>query len=78
MGSQESVEGAVKNVLERFRRIDILVNNAGVHCVGPVVEIPMSEVETAFNTNVYGIISTHLVFFFFFFSFKLMISVFFW
>ncbi|RWR93046.1 NADPH-dependent 1-acyldihydroxyacetone phosphate reductase [Cinnamomum micranthum f. kanehirae] len=54
VGSQESIEGAVRNVLERFGRIDILVNNAGVHCVGPVVEIPMSEVETAFNTNVYG------------------------
>lgn len=54
VGSDESVERAVRNVMDRFGRIDILVNNAGVHCVGPIAEIPMSEVEKAFNTNVYG------------------------
>ncbi|KAJ8625769.1 hypothetical protein MRB53_034299 [Persea americana] len=54
VASEESVERVVRNVLKRFGKIDILVNNAWVHCVGPVVEIPMSEVENEFDTNVYG------------------------
>lgn len=62
VASEESVERVVRNVLKRFGKNDILVNNAGVHCVGPVVEIPMSEVENAFDTNVYGISTLHLVF----------------
>eukprot|EP01018_Ginkgo_biloba_P004075 Gb_33040 [translate_table: standard] len=52
--SDESVADTVQTVMDKYGRIDILVNNAGVHCVGPLVELPLSVMENTFNTNVYG------------------------
>ncbi|KAJ2063456.1 hypothetical protein GGI17_001672 [Coemansia sp. S146] len=51
-----SVDAAVAYVLAATGgRIDMLVNNAGIHCVGPAVEIPLSQVHQAFNTNFIGL-----------------------
>lgn len=52
--SEESIGRALRNVIDSFGRIDILVNNAGILCVGPLAEVPLSSVEHAFNTNVFG------------------------
>ncbi|KAJ8647112.1 hypothetical protein MRB53_000135 [Persea americana] len=52
--SEESIGRALRNAIDSFGRIDILVNNAGILCVGPLAEVPLSSVEHAFNTNVFG------------------------
>lgn len=72
-----SIQKAVGASLGKFGRIDVLVNNAGVHCVAPLAEVPMSSVESVFDTNVYGehsflrpwFLSTTLLCWFFFFVF---------
>ncbi|XP_076907762.1 short-chain dehydrogenase RED1-like [Bidens hawaiensis] len=52
--SDQRVREVVANVIDKFGRIDVVVNNAGVQCLGPLAEVPLSEVEHTFNTNVFG------------------------
>ncbi|KAJ2500951.1 hypothetical protein IWW47_003161, partial [Coemansia sp. RSA 2052] len=52
-----SVDAAVAHILAATNGwgIDVLVNNAGVFCVGPAAEVPASQVQQAFDTNVIGL-----------------------
>ncbi|MED6158261.1 hypothetical protein PIB30_031100 [Stylosanthes scabra] len=52
--SDDSVRRALDAVISRFGRVDILVNNAGVQCVGPLPEVPLSAIQSTYETNVFG------------------------
>ncbi|KAL9950341.1 hypothetical protein ACROYT_G042828 [Oculina patagonica] len=52
--SDESVEKAVKEVLDTEGRIDVLFNNAGITLFSAVECTPMSEVQKMFDVNFFG------------------------
>jgi NAD(P)-dependent dehydrogenase (short-subunit alcohol dehydrogenase family) len=51
-----SVELCVREILRQEGRIDAVFNNAGIHVVGPLEEVPMADLELAFQTNCLGAI----------------------
>ena len=54
--SDESVEAAVGQVLERAGRIDLLVNNAGVGLVAGAEESSLEQAKSLFDVNLFGVI----------------------
>ena len=56
--SDESVDSAVKQVIDRFGRIDVLVNNAGVGSTGAAEEFSITQTQDIFDINVYGVMRT--------------------
>ena len=53
-----SVQDTVAAIVARAGRIDVLVNNAGMNMVGAVEETSVSEAQSLFDTNVFGILRT--------------------
>jgi NAD(P)-dependent dehydrogenase (short-subunit alcohol dehydrogenase family) len=51
---QDSINLAVKKLIEKEGQLDILINNAGVGITGPIEETPMDQVKNAMETNFYG------------------------
>ena len=54
VSDENSVRGAVEQIIARFGQIDILLNNAGVATPGTVETLPSDEWERAMNTNIKG------------------------
>ncbi len=52
----ETIQSAIKELVDKEGRIDVLVNNAGVGITGPVEEIPDDEIVNHFQTNYFGAI----------------------
>jgi len=51
---QEEIDAAVKFIEEKGRGLYGLVNNAGILVLGPMIEVPVEELEWQFDVNVYG------------------------
>jgi NAD(P)-dependent dehydrogenase (short-subunit alcohol dehydrogenase family) len=54
--SKESVNQAIKIILEKKDRIDVLVNNAGYGMWGTVEDVSINEFKEQFETNFFSII----------------------
>jgi NAD(P)-dependent dehydrogenase (short-subunit alcohol dehydrogenase family) len=52
-----SIERAVGEIRERAGRLDMLVNNAGQNVFGPILEVPLADVRSVFETNVVGLLA---------------------
>lgn len=50
----ESIQKAVRTVIDKSGRLDVVINNAGAGITGPVEEIPMEEIKRNFETNFFG------------------------
>jgi len=51
----ESVDGAVREVLDRSGSIDVLVNNAGFGTAGAAEESSVEQARALFETNLFGV-----------------------
>lgn len=55
---EASVKRGIQSVIDDAKRIDVLVNNAGVSLVGSLEETSITEAQSLFDTNVFGILRT--------------------
>jgi NAD(P)-dependent dehydrogenase (short-subunit alcohol dehydrogenase family) len=54
--SDESVQAAVGEVLQKTARIDLLVNNAGVGLIAGAEESSVEQAKSLFDVNLFGVI----------------------
>ena len=53
-----SVQHGVQSIIAQAKRIDVLVNSAGVTLLGATEETSISEAQTLFDTNLFGLLRT--------------------
>lgn len=54
VADRASIDKAIAEVIEKENRIDVLINNAGAGITGALEEIPASEIQRNFQTNLFG------------------------
>ncbi|MBK3565207.1 SDR family NAD(P)-dependent oxidoreductase [Streptomyces sp. MBT62] len=52
------VNALVKRLAADGETVDLLVNNAGYGAMGPVIEMPISDVRRQYEVNVFGLLTT--------------------
>jgi len=50
----QSINNAINKITAREGRLEVLINNAGYGAMGPIAEIPMTELRRQFETNLIG------------------------
>lgn len=57
VGSEESIEAALKGIIDKEGRIDLVVNNAGFGvAAGGAEESSMAQTQQIFDTNFFGVV----------------------
>ena len=51
---EQSIQKAVKKVIDKRGRIDVLINNGGFGLMGPIIETPLTDFRKQFEANVVG------------------------
>ena len=54
---ENSINNALKIIIEKENRIDVLVNNAGYGSYGAIEDVSMEEAKRQFEVNVFGLVS---------------------
>jgi short-subunit dehydrogenase len=57
VNDKSSIHEAVEAVVAAEGRIDVVINNAGMNLFGPVMELPLDEIRSIFETNVLGLVA---------------------
>ncbi|WP_260736578.1 SDR family oxidoreductase [Tunturiibacter lichenicola] len=52
----DSIEQAIADTLNRYKKIDVLLNNAGYGLFGPIEAIGNQQIQQQFATNLFGLI----------------------
>jgi len=56
VNDEDNMRQVVKTIIDAHGRIDIVVNNAGQICPGPIIDVPLTQVRKAFETNTFSAI----------------------
>jgi NAD(P)-dependent dehydrogenase (short-subunit alcohol dehydrogenase family) len=57
--SEDSVNSAVQQVLEKYNKVDVLINNAGVTGFGLLEATSINQIKRIFEVNLFGPIRTY-------------------
>ena len=53
-----SVQRGIQSVIDQAKRIDVLINSAGVTLLGAMEETSITEAQTLFDANLFGLLRT--------------------
>lgn len=54
VNSKDHRDAVIEQIGREQGRIDVVINNAGYGAMGPIVEVPLEQIQRQFETNVYA------------------------